>query len=219
MSDASHADVTAVLREFLQQQTAMLQVQAESLRLQRVLVERLLGGQGSAQAIGASAASTPLVAPEATVALAETELTEAPPTEQVSAENTIDAPPLQTTTELPTGMPPPADQSATGRGARYYQLRPSPTAKVIAPEEVELMRRLQEMRDAGDLILQFGPHKGSTLSQVAMHHPDYIRQLVTRAQRPEVRAAAGRLVEALDAAAEHKRRPTRTAARRGRAPR
>jgi hypothetical protein len=78
------------------------------------------------------------------------------------------------------------------------------------------MRQLQEMRDAGDLILQFGPYKGTTLAQVAMNHPDYIRQLVTRAQRPEVRAAAGRLVEALDAAAEHKHRMTRSTARRGR---
>ena len=81
------------------------------------------------------------------------------------------------------------------------------------------MWRLQEMRDAGDLILQFGPFKGTTLAQVAINHPEYIRQLVTRAQRPEVRAAAGRLVEALDAAAEHKRRTTRSAVRRGRSTR
>jgi hypothetical protein len=36
-----------------------------------------------------------------------------------------------------------------------------------------------------------------------MHDPDYVRQLVIRAQRPEVRAVAGRLVEALDAASAH----------------
>ncbi|MBV9546591.1 MAG: hypothetical protein JOY61_19650 [Chloroflexi bacterium] len=78
-----------------------------------------------------------------------------------------------------------------------------------------MMRRLQEMRDASDLILQFGPHKGSTLAQVAMADPDYIRQLMRGAQRPEVRAAASRLVRALDAAAEHKPK-TRSSARRGR---
>jgi hypothetical protein len=61
----------------------------------------------------------------------------------------------------------------------------------------------QEMRDASDLILQFGPYKGSTLPQVAMHHREYIRQLVRSDQRPEVRAAAGRLVAALHAPAEH----------------
>jgi hypothetical protein len=80
------------------------------------------------------------------------------------------------------------------------------------------MRRLQEMRDSSDLILQFGPHKGSTLAQVALSNPEYIRQLMRGAQRPEVRAAAGRLVQAMDAAAEHKPK-TRTSARRGRAPR
>ena len=69
-----------------------------------------------------------------------------------------------------------------------------------------------------DLILQFGPYKGTTLAQVAMSHPEYVRQLMTRAQRPEVRAAAGRLVEALDAAAEHKRKTGRGASRRGRSP-
>jgi hypothetical protein len=49
-----------------------------------------------------------------------------------------------------------------------------------------------------------------------MSHPEYIRQLMSRAQRPEVRAAAGRLVEALDAAAEHKRKTARGASRRAR---
>jgi hypothetical protein len=77
------------------------------------------------------------------------------------------------------------------------------------------MRRLQEMRGSSNLILQFGPYKGSTLAQVALSNPEYIRQLMRRAQRPEVRAAAGRLVQALDAAAEHKPK-TRSSGRRGR---
>ena len=63
-----------------------------------------------------------------------------------------------------------------------------------------------------------GPYKGTMLAQVAMSHPEYVRHLMTRAQRPEVRAAAGRLVEALDAAAEHKRKTGRGASRRGRSP-
>jgi hypothetical protein len=78
------------------------------------------------------------------------------------------------------------------------------------------MRRLHEMRDASSLLLQFGPHKGETLAQVAMNDPDYVRQLVIRAQRPEVRAAAGRLVDALDAAVAHKPRNTRGPGRRTR---
>jgi hypothetical protein len=48
-----------------------------------------------------------------------------------------------------------------------------------------------------------------------MSNPEYIRQLMRGAQRPEVRAAAGRLVQALDAAAEHKPK-TRSVTRRGR---
>ena len=71
------------------------------------------------------------------------------------------------------------------------------------------MRRLREIGDASSLILQFGPHKGTTLAEVAMHDPDYVRGLVNRAQRPEVREAAGRLVSALEAAAEHKPRASR----------
>jgi hypothetical protein len=51
---------------------------------------------------------------------------------------------------------------------------------------------------------------------VAISDPDYIRQLVTGAQRPDVRAAAGRLVSALDAAAAHKPRAARAASRRSR---
>jgi hypothetical protein len=76
------------------------------------------------------------------------------------------------------------------------------------------MRRLHEMPEASGLILQFGPHKGNTLAHVAMHDPDYVRQLVVRAQRPEVRAAAGRLVAAIDAAAEHKRHMALASGRR-----
>jgi hypothetical protein len=78
------------------------------------------------------------------------------------------------------------------------------------------MRQLHEMRDASTLILQFGPFKGETLAQVTMSNPDYLRQLVTRAQRPEVRAAAGRLVEALEAASAHKRHAARGTSRRTR---
>jgi hypothetical protein len=73
------------------------------------------------------------------------------------------------------------------------------------------------MPEASGHILQFGPHKAEKLGQVAMSDPNYIRQLVIRAQRPEVRAAAARLIEAIDAAAEHKRRASRSTGRRSRA--
>ena len=41
----------------------------------------------------------------------------------------------------------------------------------VQPQDLELMPRLHEMPQASGLILQFGPHKGDTLTQVAMHDP------------------------------------------------
>jgi hypothetical protein len=177
MTDSAQPDVDGLLREILQQQATMLQVQAESVRLQRVLVERLLG------------VSDQTTAPVAVAPASSSALETQPSASPAPAERASD-PPL---------APPPADQNLS-RGARYYVTPPSLAARSIAPEDLELMRRLQEMRDAGDLIVQFGPHKGWTLAQIAMSNPEYIRELMMRAQRPEVRAAAGRLVQALDAA-------------------
>jgi hypothetical protein len=87
----------------------------------------------------------------------------------------------------------------------------------VQPQDLELLRQLREIPEASGLILQFGPHMGEKLGQVAVSDPEYIRQLVIRAQRPEVRAAAARLIEALEAAAEHRRRTTRSSSRRSRA--
>jgi hypothetical protein len=73
--------------------------------------------------------------------------------EVVLAEPATDASPADIVGDASPVAPPPIDQNA--RGARYYQPRPSPAARVVSPEDLELMRRLQEMRDASDLILQF----------------------------------------------------------------
>jgi hypothetical protein len=228
VTEASHPDVAGLLRDIVQQQTATLQVLAESVRLQRVLVERLPGvsspqtGDPQAGSIAPTIASanppssSPAgVEPTAEVPSVPTAASETRPS-GTTLESAPESPPAQADSDLPFA-PAAADQNLA-RGARYYQPRPSPLSRSISPEELELMRRLQEMRDSSDLILQFGPHKGSTLAQVALSDPDYIRQLMRGAQRPEVRAAAGRLVQAMDAAAEHKPK-TRTSARRGRAPR
>jgi hypothetical protein len=58
-----------------------------------------------------------------------------------------------------------------------HQSRPAPAIAPVQPQDLELMRRLHEMRDASSLVLQFGPHKGEPPAQVALHDPDYIRQL------------------------------------------
>jgi hypothetical protein len=210
LTDTPQSDLAGLLRDVLQQQTAMLQVQAESLRVQRMLVERLLGASSLQSQTDGSASGVAGPASDDASVCADRETAATP------AEAPSDPPPR------PAPGPPPgpapgaaaADQSAA-RGARYYQPRPSPAADGIAPEQLELLRRLREMRDAGDLILQFGPYKGTTLANVAISNPEYIRQLMTRALRPEVRAAAGRLVQAIDAADEHKRRPMRGPTRRG----
>jgi len=156
----------------LQTLTTMVQMQAESVRLQRLLVERLLG---------------PTALPEPA-----------------------------STAQAPRDEP----QQRLSRGARYYQSMPGQAAPTVTPQHLDLLCRLQEMRDAADLILQFGPHMGMTLGQVAVHHPDYIRELASRAQRPAVRVAAARIVEALDAAAPARGRtprgPSRPGAARGR---
>jgi len=227
MTQGADGDLAGLLQAMLQQQTAMLQVQAESVRLQRLLVERLLGAPSDEIPVNASGVAT---APLSTKAIdrqalttADTHASASPPgpaeirQDQVAVEFATEASPTDSLGDAAVGVPSPADQNAA-RGARYYQPRPSPAAKTVNPEDLELMRRLHEMRDASDLILQFGPYKGTTLAQVAMSHPEYVRQLMTRAQRPEVRAAAGRLVEAMDAAAEHKRKTGRGASRRGRSP-
>jgi hypothetical protein len=219
MSEPAQSEVAALLQAVLQQQTAMLE-------LQRVLVERLLGSTSGTPQVepgGAHMASASVRTAQAAVVsgaaepappLSTSERSPAPERDTVESEDPIDRTRNTSKLELPVAESPVVDQNLV-RGARYYQPRSSFAANVVKPEELELMWRLQEMRDAGDLILQFGPFKGSTLARVAVSNPEYIRQLMRRAQRPEVRAAAGRLVEALDAAAEHKRSTTR-GTRRGR---
>jgi hypothetical protein len=217
---------------------AMLEVQAESLRLQRLLVERLLATPEASPPQAAPRPSTAgPVPPPATPAPATSTPTPtptaAPPTPPLSTDTPSPDTPSQTQDQLApphdTLSPSPKDlllappkgallaraeaprareDDIRTRGARYYQ--PStPAAPIVKPEELELLRRLQQIREASGLILQFGPYKGTTLARVALGHPDYLRDLVVSAWRPEVRAAAAKLVEALDAAAEQQRTPSR----------
>ena len=215
--EMNQADLAGVLQTIAQQQTAifqqqaaLLQVHGETVRLQRLLVERMLGNQAGADAAIPAPAAEP------------TEWT-LPPTADVPSPPLAAATTTPVPTETPAPLPPAANPSptpvaaerpaeaalpappavprptaTTPRAARYYQ----PTSFAPSPspawqQDLELMRRLREIGDASSLILQFGPHKGATLADVAMHDPDYVRGLVNRAQRPEVREAAGRLVSAL----------------------
>ena len=162
MTAGADGDVVGLLQAMLQQQTAMLQVQAESVRLQRLLVERLLGAASDETPVNASGVAT---APLSTRAIdrqalttADTHASASPPgpaeirQDQVAVELATEASPADSLGDAAVGVPSPGDQNAA-RGARYYQPRPSPAAKTVKPEDLELMRRLHEMRDASDLIL------------------------------------------------------------------
>jgi hypothetical protein len=242
MTDQPPGDLAALVASLVQQQTVLVQQQAalvqihgESIRMQRLLVERLLGSPVADIATSSSQ-------PEPTVRSGASPSTNAPPvTEPVGTPAAPAAPSAAAQRPETAVEPPPASSGAHGDSsplvvepgggrevggggienaayaARYYRARAAPTHAPVQPQDLELMRRLHEMPQASGLILQFGPHKGNTLAQVAIRDPDYVRQLVMRAQRPEVRAAAGRLVDAIDAAAEHKRRTARAASRRSRA--
>jgi hypothetical protein len=242
MTDQPSVDLAGLVVNLLQQQTALLQVQSESVRLQRLLVERLLGDVQTATMAPSLRQTDPLVSastepltvpaplPEPSVRPAPQEtLVVSVPRLEASGKPAADAPPAPAMTPAVSG--PPIVESGTARevavatgdggnaayAARYYRAPPAVTFAPVQPQNLELLRLLREMRDASGLILQFGLHKGETLGQVAINDPDYVRQLVIRAQRPEVRSAAGRLVEALDAAAAHKPRTARAVGRRSRA--
>jgi hypothetical protein len=233
--DTADCETRELWHAMLQQQAAMLQVHAESLRLQRLLAERLLGA-GDAESVSTQPerVADPLaevdtrlpppvsLQPVTPTPLQTTGLNMSPASDaaiEAASEITPEAvtePEITSTQAAPSNeVRPSTSRVYSSRVARYYQSHPSPDTPSIKPEDLELMRRLQEMRETGGLILQFGPYKGTTLAQVTVRHPEYIRQLMLSAQRPEVRAAAGRLVAALDAAAEHKRHTARPN-RRGR---
>jgi hypothetical protein len=242
MTDQPPADLASVVATLLQQQTAMLQQQTallqayiESDRFQRSLIERLLGA-----GVGADLMA-PARQPELQIASVPPSA-QLPTTPAPQEAPTVPVQRVESSTERADKVPPapavtrPASAQSnvddeTGRGvnigagdganaaytARYYRAPPATPFARVQPQDLELLRRLREIPEASGLILQFGPHKGEKLGQVAVSNPEYIRQLVIRAQRPEVRAAATRLVEAIDAAAEHKRRTPRSSSRRSRA--
>src|SRR5690242_14967669 len=118
VSETSQPDLAALLRDILQQQTAMLQVQAESVRLQRVLVERLLcvsrPPSEAVEGVSMAPASVPAMPTE----------TRDQPRIGSTVERAAGATPAESESGLPFA-PAALDRDPT-RGARYYQPRPSP---------------------------------------------------------------------------------------------
>jgi hypothetical protein len=218
-------DIQALLRALVEPQTALLGVHAESMRLQRVLVERLLAS-GQTFTMTAEAAPAMIGAPSPH-AESERSAATAPTVEAVVRDESIPAvkasAPLVATG--PGSLVEPQQEAApilapaqgerpalrvvggtAVRGERYYQsARPTP-AQRITPEGLEVLKRIQSAGEVAQLILVFGPHAGETLGQVAQNDPDYVRRLAVTAQRPDVRAAAAQVASALGEPAAPARR-------------
>jgi hypothetical protein len=86
------------------------------------------------------------------------------------------------------------------RSSRYYQSQTPAERPAVRPtslHDLDVLRSIQASGEVANLILTFGPHAGETLGQIARTDQDYLRRLALSAQRPDVRAAAARLVDAL----------------------
>jgi hypothetical protein len=55
------------------------------------------------------------------------------------------------------------DEGNAAYASRYYRAPRVASLAPVKPQDLDLLRRLREMRDASGLILQFGPHKGETM--------------------------------------------------------
>jgi len=206
-----------VLRVLIEQQTALLGAHAESMHLQRVLIERLFG---SATALSERVQPAPTVSPVNAHVAIHSEAAPGP-NEQASApddtptdagepvaivasaqepQHGADPPPVTTPGQQPALL---VIASTAMRSDRYYQSpkRPEPPpARPISREGLDVLRGIQAAGEVAQLLITFGPHAGETLGQVAQRDPDYLRRLATGAQRPDSRAAAARLVAALPSA-------------------
>jgi hypothetical protein len=219
-------DIQGLLRALVEQQTALLGAHAESMRLQRVLVERLLA---SDQTLTVTADAAQTIVAQTTHDSSERMATATPAVEAVvrvesvhavessapTVPTVVDGPlPESQQTTAPVSAPAPGERptlrvvgGTAGRGERYYQsAQPTPVHR-ISPEGLDVLKRIQSAGEVAQLILVFGPHAGETLGQVAQADPDYVRRLALTAQRPAVRAAAAQVASALGEPAAPPRRP------------
>ena len=248
---ADSPDLSGMLRGLVQQQAvlgqqqaALLDLQTELVRLQRLLIERTLGERATDARPAAVTAAVPPA--DGTPSQHLPELAQAR-TEQVAADASVrpDASPSafgarQSVEESPREpLDSPVDESPRlhaishgdvreapdlvepngvppSRGARYMQPPPAKLVRRVTREDVDRLTRLYETGDAAHLVLQFGDYRGQTLLHVAQTDPDYVRRLALTAQRPEVRAAARQVVAALEAVVTHQPRTARAADRRSR---
>jgi len=203
-------DIQGLLRALVEQQTALLGVQAESVRLQRVLMERLLA---SGQTLPVTAEAPPPIATQTPHASSEPIATTTPAVEPVvrvesvpvvkssapTVPTVVDGPVAESEQPIAPVSAPTAERPAlrvvggpAAHGERYYQsARPTPVQRISA-EGLDVLKRIQSAGEVAQLILVFGSHAGETLGHVAQSDPDYVRRLAFTAERPDVRAAPRR---------------------------
>jgi hypothetical protein len=228
-------DIPALLRALAEQQTALLAAHAESMRVQRVLIERLPGTGAAADlaehlpidtSSTAKAPSGAHVTVETVAPTAATDVDDA--VEAVSAETiaTCSEPEAVVAEAAPAAHDVTGDRPALqvvggtgqGRSDRYYRsaARPQPAPANVSLEQLNVLRAIHSVGDLGHLVLMFGPHAGETLGQVAQNDLEYLRQLATTEQRADFRAAAARLVAAVPCDPPVHRRAPSQRSRRGR---
>jgi hypothetical protein len=249
----AQVELANLLESVQQQQTALLQAHAESLRLQQLLIQHLLGrgaeqvstaypipaptrqetcsGPDTASLLGSLVSAIQAQGSALGAQPSAPQPANAPTSEQCPAPaaehptvHDLGQTCAQQTTGVPGALVPTAEQGAeiTGpapqegpptatlettsanlrpptRASRYFQPHPARPARIVSLHELSTLRRLADAGDAARLILQFGPHRGETLGQVAQADPAYVRELALKAQRPNVRAAALQLVSVLEA--------------------
>jgi hypothetical protein len=182
------SDLTAALQALATQQTALVEAQTEALRLQRVLVEHLLNN--SADPPARNDADVPVsVVPvhssptagrsesDSTLPTGATSQEPSAPTVPVLLHATGSDPAPELSPEPPSqrarllDAAPVSPRSTRGRASRYFQPHPTRPGKLVTQHDLVLMRGLVDVGAAGRLVLQFGPHRGATLGQVARMDP------------------------------------------------
>lgn len=226
------ADIQALLRALAEQQTALLAAHAESMRVQRALIDRL-GTAGPALVADqtervevASASSTTRDQPltSAGTHVEDLDPLEPPAGDTVETRSTeLEVQPLASQLQVAAD---PDDRpslrvvggTAGARSDRYYRSAPraQPGPAPVSASDLSTLRAVRGMGEVGHLLLMFGPHAGETLGQVALKDVEYVRELARTAQRADVRAAAARLIAAVPSEPpEHRRPGTPKVRRRG----
>jgi outer membrane biosynthesis protein TonB len=192
----SDGEFEALLARLAGRNEAMLTAHAETVRLQRLVLEQML-----ARAVAPPQAAAPARSPQPPPAQPRSPASPpraAPPTEPMPRPSPAEPPPAPVTPVSAVAPDPPSAPDPTPPPARPV-LRLVPRhdprrADDAAAPRLATLHRLTPAGEGGTLVLNFGAHKGETLADVARSDPDYLRWLAAKAQRSEVRAAARKLL-------------------------